>query len=71
MNPTLILSIVLALIAVFLILRLRDVLGTRGGFEPPAEPKNKKRSAASRKFKVIEGESKPDDATDSDADKRD
>lgn len=47
--------LVLAGIAVFLILRLRSVLGTREGFEkPPARP-NVARSAARRDFEVIEG----------------
>lgn len=50
-NNSLIQLLVLAGIAVFLILRLRGVLGTRDGFEPsrPVEP------PASRRFEVIEG----------------
>ncbi|MGH1464054.1 MAG: Tim44/TimA family putative adaptor protein [Cognatishimia sp.] len=53
MNPNLISILVLAGIAVFLILRLKNVLGTRDGFEPPREaaaPKSKKPG-----FEVIEG----------------
>ncbi|WP_312524630.1 Tim44/TimA family putative adaptor protein [Paracoccus sp. (in: a-proteobacteria)] len=43
--------IVLAAIAVFLILRLRNVLGTRDGFEPSAQPEPVQR----RDFDVVEG----------------
>ncbi len=47
--------LVLAGIAIFLILRLRSVLGTREGFEkPPARP-NSARSTTRRDFEVIEG----------------
>ncbi|MEM9550909.1 MAG: Tim44/TimA family putative adaptor protein [Pseudomonadota bacterium] len=54
MNSPLIQLLVLAGIAVFLILRLRSVLGTREGFEKPPLPKN---SASSSRpdFEVIEG----------------
>ena len=54
MNSPIIQLLVLAGIAVFLILRLRNVLGTREGFEkPPAhKPANK---AARPDFEVIEG----------------
>lgn len=56
MSSSIIQLIVLAAIAIFLILRLRDVLGTREGFEKPvvtrSETENVNRSA---KFEVIEG----------------
>jgi predicted lipid-binding transport protein (Tim44 family) len=54
MNSPLIQLLVLAGIAVFLILRLRSVLGTRDGFEKPPLPKpgtNDRR----QEFEVIEG----------------
>lgn len=54
MNSPLIQLLVLAAIAVFLILRLKNVLGTREGFEKPPLPQQK----AERKgpaFEVIEG----------------
>ena len=52
-NPTIQL-IVLAAIAIFLILRLRNVLGTRDGFEEP--PQIDTQDAAKRqRFEVIEG----------------
>ncbi len=54
MNSPLIQLLVLAAIAVFLILRLRNVLGTREGFEkPPVPMQPAKRSGPS--FEVIEG----------------
>lgn len=54
MNSPLIQLLVLAGIAVFLILRLRSVLGTREGFEKPPVPRQQ--SAAPRPdFEVIEG----------------
>lgn len=54
MNSPLIQLLVLAGIAVFLILRLRSVLGTREGFEKPPLPRQP--SAPSRPdFEVIEG----------------
>ena len=46
--------IVLAAIALFLILRLRSVLGTREGFEPTVEAQAPMRERASN-FEVIEG----------------
>ena len=54
MSPTIIEILVLAGIAIFLVLRLKNVLGTREGFEKPplqdaAPPKN------SRDFRVIDG----------------
>ena len=54
MNSSLIQLLVLAGIAVFLIVKLRNVLGTRGGFEaPPAAVEAK--PAARKGFEVIEG----------------
>ncbi len=57
MSSSLIQLLVLAGIAIFLILRLRSVLGTRDGFEkPPIEGQSTTRRAASRpEFDVIEG----------------
>ena len=54
MNSPILQLLVLAAIAVFLVLRLRNVLGTREGFEKPpvALPDTKKRT---RDFEVIEG----------------
>ena len=53
MNPALIELIILAGIAVFLFLRLKNVLGTREGFEKPRmQPKT---DSPKRKFKVIDG----------------
>ncbi len=49
--------IVLAAIAVFLILRLRNVLGSRDGYEPTAQPEPVQR----RNFDVIEGNAQGDD----------
>lgn len=56
MNSPIIQLLVLAGIAVFLILRLRGVLGTREGFEKPAvsRPDGERRSAKPE-FDVIEG----------------
>lgn len=54
MNSPLIQLLVLAGIAVFLILRLRSVLGTREGFEKPPLPTPSARSNR-REFEVIEG----------------
>lgn len=54
MNPNLIQLLVLAGIAVFLILRLRSVLGTREGFEKPPVPKQPE-AKSRRDFEVIEG----------------
>lgn len=56
MSSPLIQLLVLAAIAVFLILRLRDVLGTREGFEKPAVTRKTDDRAAPRdRFEVIEG----------------
>lgn len=47
--------LVLAGIAVFLILKLRSVLGTREGFEKPPLAVDDSRNRAKRSFEVIEG----------------
>ncbi|NBT33222.1 MAG: Tim44 domain-containing protein [Rhodobacteraceae bacterium] len=55
MNSSIISLLVLAGIAIFLILRLRSVLGTREGFEkPPTVPTNTRKDRR-RDFEVIEG----------------
>lgn len=59
MNSPLIQLLVLAGIAVFLILRLKSVLGTRDGFEkPPVQAPGPSRTR--RDFEVIEGGPDPD-----------
>ena len=55
MNSPLIQLLVLAGIAVFLILRLKSVLGTREGFEKPPLPRQEAPSASRPDFEVIEG----------------
>jgi predicted lipid-binding transport protein (Tim44 family) len=57
MNSSLLSLLVLAGIAIFLILRLRSVLGTREGFEKPVERDSVDpvRPTARRDFEVIEG----------------
>lgn len=55
MTPSIIQLLVLAGIAVFLVLRLRNVLGTRDGFEPTVESSAPSRSDRIRDFDVIEG----------------
>ena len=56
MSPSLIQLLVLAGIAIFLILRLKSVLGTRDGFEkPPASGPAPGRRAGRPDFDVIEG----------------
>jgi predicted lipid-binding transport protein (Tim44 family) len=55
MNGSLIQLLVLAGIAIFLILKLRSVLGTRDGFEKPPIPLEDVRPRARRDFEVIEG----------------
>ncbi|WP_347267059.1 Tim44/TimA family putative adaptor protein [Paracoccus sp. (in: a-proteobacteria)] len=57
-NPLLQL-LVLAAIAVFLILRLRGVLGTRDGFEPPRLPEQ---PSQRQRFDVIEGSAEQGDS---------
>lgn len=56
-NPMLQL-LVLAAIAIFLILRLRGVLGTRDGYEAPRVPEE---PTSPRRFDVIEGKSDAED----------
>jgi predicted lipid-binding transport protein (Tim44 family) len=57
MSSPVIQLLVLAAIAIFLILRLRDVLGTREGFEKPAVTRQADdgRNARRDRFEVIEG----------------
>lgn len=55
MNSSLIQLLVLAGIAIFLILKLRSVLGTRDGFEKPPAPLEDVRPRVKRDFEVIEG----------------
>lgn len=55
MNSPLIQLLVLAGIAVFLILRLRNVLGTREGFEQPPLPRSGSESRSRPDLEVIEG----------------
>lgn len=59
MESPLIQLLVLAGIAVFLILRLKSVLGTREGFEKPPVQPNESRGPQP-KFEVIEGKPDPD-----------
>lgn len=55
MSSSLIQLLVLAGIALFLILRLRDVLGTREGFEKPVVPRQDNRRLDRSNLEVIEG----------------
>lgn len=55
MSSSLLQLLVLAGIAIFLILKLRSVLGTRDGYENPPEITSSRRSAPRRDFEVIEG----------------
>lgn len=55
MNSPIIQLLVLAGIAIFLILRLRSVLGTREGYEKPPVPKQDERRRAGPDLEVIEG----------------
>ncbi|MDP4034417.1 MAG: Tim44/TimA family putative adaptor protein [Pseudorhodobacter sp.] len=55
MNSSLIQLLVLAGIAVFLIIKLKNVLGTREGFEKPPLPLEDSRRRGKRDFEVIEG----------------
>lgn len=55
MNSSLIQLLVLAGVAIFLILKLRSVLGTRDGFEKPPVPLEDVRPRVRRDFEVIEG----------------
>ena len=70
MNSSLIQLLVLAAIAVFLVLRLRNVLGTRDGYEPPIERSRPAPAGPSRDFEVIEGGPDPDIADHVDPDSR-
>jgi len=54
MNSSIVQLLVLAGIAVFLILRLRSVLGSRDGFEQSA-PRTRQAEPPNRSFEVIEG----------------
>ena len=55
MNSSLLSLLVLAGIAIFLILRLRSVLGTREGHETPVAPRPAPSETRRRDFEVIEG----------------
>lgn len=55
MNGSIIQLLVLAGIAIFLILRLKSVLGTREGFEKPPVPAPLPERGGKRGFEVIEG----------------
>ena len=55
MSSAIIQLLVLAGIAVFLILRLRNVLGTREGFEKPPVPRGEGADRTRPEFEVIEG----------------
>ncbi len=55
MNSSVLQLLVLAGIAVFLILKLRSVLGTREGFEKPIVPEDTARPKGKRDFEVIQG----------------
>jgi predicted lipid-binding transport protein (Tim44 family) len=55
MNSPILQLLVLAGIAVFLILRLKSVLGTREGFEKPAVPREAPQTDRRKGFEVIEG----------------
>lgn len=55
MSSAIIQLIVLAGIAIFLILRLKNVLGTREGFERPDLPEDQPQIVQRRNFDVIEG----------------
>ncbi|WP_299817399.1 Tim44/TimA family putative adaptor protein [uncultured Jannaschia sp.] len=55
MNHPVIQLLVLAAIALFLVIRLKNVLGTRTGFEKPPAVDNPRSDAVRRDFEVIEG----------------
>ena len=55
MNSPILQLLVLAGIAIFLILRLKSVLGTRDGFEGPPKTSPVEKTANRRGFEVIEG----------------
>ncbi|MHA7874908.1 Tim44/TimA family putative adaptor protein [Roseivivax sp.] len=60
MNSPILQLLVLAGIAIFLILRLKNVLGTREGFERPRNERQSAPQADRRDFEVIEGGPDPD-----------
>ncbi|QFT64944.1 Predicted lipid-binding transport protein, Tim44 family [Roseivivax halotolerans] len=60
MNSPILQLLVLAGIALFLILRLKNVLGTREGFERPASERKSAPQNDRRDFEVIEGGPDPD-----------
>jgi predicted lipid-binding transport protein (Tim44 family) len=64
MGSQMIQIIILAAIALFLILRLRNVLGTREGYEKPQEMPGPARPRRERSFEVIEGGSADPDIAD-------
>jgi predicted lipid-binding transport protein (Tim44 family) len=64
MGSQMIQIIILAAIALFLILRLRNVLGTREGYEKPQEMTGPVRPRRERSFEVIEGGSADPDIAD-------
>jgi predicted lipid-binding transport protein (Tim44 family) len=70
MNSPVIQLLVLAGIAIFLILRLRSVLGTREGFEKPRVQAPKSKRGSGPDLEVIEGGPDPDvtDYVDADSD---
>ena len=55
MNSPMLQLLVLAGIAIFLILRLKNVLGTRDGFEPPRSTMQSKTTQRRQEFEVIDG----------------
>jgi len=56
MNSSMIQIVILAGVALFLVLQLRKVLGTRDGFEPPkSEGVEGPANGAARNFDVIDG----------------
>lgn len=55
MNSSIIQLLVLAGVAIFLVLKLRSVLGTRDGFEKPPLPLDAVRPRSRQDFEVIEG----------------
>ncbi len=55
MNSPILQLLVLAAIAVFLILRLKNVLGTREGFEKPVLPRESEKASRRPDLSVIEG----------------
>ncbi len=55
MNSPILQLLVLAGIAIFLILRLKSVLGTRDGFEAPTQRKQTPTNSRRQDFEVIEG----------------